>query len=247
MLKTQLFLLHFAGGNCYSFQFLIPFLKDFDVVSLELPGRGRRTREPLIKEFDSAANDIYSQIRERNPAAGFILYGHSMGAYLALRVSSMLIKSNLTPSCLIVSGNPGPGIEDDIKRYLLGHDELIAELKRLGGIPEEFYENQELLEFFTPILKADFEVAEKNNIASESPVDIPVYTLMGDKEEKSDQLSNWGRFTKSTFHSEILQGGHFFIHKHPDRIAQIINECYQQANSTSYQSSAASLSGGISE
>jgi surfactin synthase thioesterase subunit len=33
------------------------------------------------------------------------------------------------------------------------------------------------------------------------------------------QIPNWGRFTRSGFKSQILEGGHFFIHKHPGRIA----------------------------
>jgi external thioesterase TEII len=230
MVKTQLFLLHFAGGNCYSFQFLEPLLNNFDIVSLELPGKGRRAREPLIREFDLAAVDLYAQIREKQSMRRFILYGHSMGAYLALRVANMLLRDHIVPSYLIVSGNPGPGIGDDKKRYLLENDELIAELKRLGGAPDELYENKELLDFFIPILKADFEVAERSAIASEIPVEIPIYALMGSEEEKVEEIANWGRFTKSTFRFEILEGGHFFIHKHSDRIAGILNECYHAVN-----------------
>jgi external thioesterase TEII len=48
MEKPQLFLLHFAGGSCYSFQFMLPYLKDFNVLPIELPGRGRRIKESLF-------------------------------------------------------------------------------------------------------------------------------------------------------------------------------------------------------
>src|ERR1043166_8245649 len=87
MKKPQLFLLHFAGGNCYSFQFMMPLLRDFEVVSLELPGRGKRINEPLVTNFDLAANDILRQLRQKLASSSFLIYGHSMGAYLALRVS----------------------------------------------------------------------------------------------------------------------------------------------------------------
>ncbi len=182
-------------------------------------------REPLITEFGEAAMDIYNQIRAKLISPHFIIYGHSMGAYLALRVTNMLARDMIYPAHLIVSGNPGPGIEDSIKRYQLDYDDLIAELKKLDGIPEELYQNPELLNFFIPILKADFEVAEKNNLEDEMPVKVPLYALMGSEEEKCEQISNWSRFTTASFRYELLEGGHFFINKHPQRLGEIFREC----------------------
>jgi external thioesterase TEII len=232
MNKPKLFLLHFAGGNCYSFHFLVPLLNNFEVIVPELPGRGRRSREPLLTDFNKAALDMCEQIRRTPLSPGFMIYGHSMGAFLALRITNLLSKENISPSCLVVSGNAGPGVEEDKKRYLLKHDELVPELKRLGGIPEEFYANKELMEFFLPILTADFEVAEKNDIVNDPPVNIPIYAIMGREEEQYDRINNWRNYTTSSFGSEILEGAHFFINKHPERIARIINECYQQTRVT---------------
>ena len=133
--KPQLFLLHFAGGNCYSFKFLLPYLKDFDVIQLELPGRGNRINEALITEYDQAAADIYRQILSKLTNSAYLIYGHSLGAYLALRVTHMLEKVGQAPVYMLVSGNPGPGIRENRKRYLLEKEEFILELRCLGGIP----------------------------------------------------------------------------------------------------------------
>ena len=229
MSKPQLFLLHFAGGNRYSFQFMLPRLADFQVIPLELPGRGNRTREALLRDFDMAALDIFKQIKKHLGAVRYLIYGHSMGAYLGLRVANLLSESGFPPSALIVSGNPGPGMEDDKKRYLLGRKAFVEELRKLGGVPEELLENDELLEFFEPILRADFEVAEKNDISGEAPLNVPLYAMMGSEEEKTEAIGNWGRYTHSEFRSEILDGDHFFIHRHPARIADIIKKCYERA------------------
>ncbi len=71
MNKPQLFLLHFAGGNRYSFQFLLPQLSAFNVVALELPGRGNRLNEPLLDNFNEAASDLYQQVTDRLVAPHF--------------------------------------------------------------------------------------------------------------------------------------------------------------------------------
>jgi external thioesterase TEII len=229
MKKTQLFLLHFAGGNCYSLQFLKPLLPEFDVITLELPGRGKRQGEPLLRDFDLAAKDIFNQVISKMSGYPFLIYGHSMGAYLALRVTNMLIKRRSTPVYLIVSGNAGPGVkyaDDGKKRYLLGKDEFIAELKILGGVSEELLENKELFNFFEPVLRADFQIAENNGMSAEPPVNVPLYAMMGSSEEKKEEIANWGKFTTGDFNHEILDGDHFFINKHPERIAAIIRQCY---------------------
>jgi len=229
MKKPQLFLLHFAGGNCYSFKFLTTFLRNFDVNALELPGRGNRMNEDFLKDFDLAVEDLYNQINVKLNSAKFMIYGHSMGAYLALRICSMLEKINRFPVYLIVSGNPGPGIEDDKKRYLMEHNDFIEELKQLGGIPLEIMENEELLEFFLPILRADFEISEKNELKKELAINAPIYAMMGNQEEKVDEISNWSRYTRSIFNCKTFEGGHFFIHHHPQQIAKIMKDCYHFA------------------
>jgi external thioesterase TEII len=226
MTKPQLFLMHFAGGNCYSFQGMVSLLKDFDVIALELPGRGRRMEEPLLKDFDLAALDFYSQIIKKLTSSQFLIYGHSMGAYLALRVTNMLEKAGKFPAYLFVSGNPGPGVGDRKKRYLMEHEEFVEELKKMGGVPDEFLGNTELFDFFEPILRADFEVSEKNEMKMEPAMSCPLYAIMGSGEEKVEEISNWARFTRSRFNYKILEGDHFFIYKHVPEMVDIIRHSY---------------------
>lgn len=235
MKKAQLFLLHFAGGSCYSFQFLMPMLRDFDVIALELPGRGKRMAEPLVKNFDEAARDIYAQLLPKISAPVFLIYGHSMGAYLALRVANMLEKAGKTAAAVIVSGNAGPGVMDPKKRYLMETDELKEELKSIGGVPDEVLQDHELFSFFEPVLRSDFEVAENTGMENEPAISSPLFAMMGSTEDGAEDIANWANYTKSSFRHEILEGDHFFIHKHPKRMAAIIKECYEKAAFASHK------------
>lgn len=236
MKKAQLFLLHFAGGSCYSFQFMMPMLRDFEVQTLELPGRGKRMAEPLVKNFDEAARDIYAQLLPKISSPVFLIYGHSMGAYLALRVANMLEKAGKIAAAVIVSGNAGPGImETRKKRYLMTSAELKEELKSIGGVPDEVLQDEELFSFFEPVLRSDFEVAENTGMENEPPISSPLFAMMGSKEEDVEDIENWANFTTASFKFEILEGDHFFIHKHPKRIAAIIKECHDRAALAPYK------------
>jgi surfactin synthase thioesterase subunit len=202
-------------------------LGDFDVVTLELPGRGRRMDESLLKDFDLAAADIFRQLLSKLASRRYMVYGHSLGAYLALRVSNMAARCGKAPLYLFVSGNPGPGVRDDKKRYLMENDLFIAELVKLGGMSQEFVENREMFEFFEPILRADFEIAERNELAAEPAINVPLFAMMGSEEENVEKIGNWERFTNSRFDHRILGGDHFFIYKHPHTIAGIIKRSYE--------------------
>ncbi|MEM8510613.1 MAG: alpha/beta fold hydrolase [Bacteroidota bacterium] len=224
MKKPQLFLLHFAGGSSSSFQFMIPLLKNFSVFTLELPGRGFRIDESLKKNFYHAAEDINNQILSRLDGSNFIIYGHSMGANLGLKVTELLEKANKPPTYLFVSGSDGPTLKSK-KRYLLNNDDLKKELEKFGGVPPEVLESEDFLDFYLPILRADFEVAEKDTYV-ELIVDTPIYAMMGKDEEDVDNIENWTNFTKSTFNYRLFEGGHFFIFNHSKEIVRIITETY---------------------
>jgi len=224
MNKPQLFLIHFAGGNCYSYQFLLPYLKDFIVEQIELPGRGKRINEDLLKNRDEAVEDIYNQVICRIKRENFIIYGHSMGAILGYLVSIKLQSNSLLPKGLIVSGNAGPKITMPNKRYILAEDLFIVELKRLGGIRNEIFEYPELLDFFLPIIRSDFEIVEKNSECIDYvKLKLPIYALMGSAEENQEHINNWKNCTNE-FYSEILEGDHFFIHKYPVRLMEVIKK-----------------------
>lgn len=224
MKKTQLFLVHFAGGNRYSFQFLEPLLPGVEFIPLELPGRGKRHAEALLLDIDAAAADICRQVAQLL-TTDYVLYGHSMGALLVLKVAALLEARGLPPRQVIVSGNAGPGTSRGPKRYLLARPALKQELQRLGGVAPEFLEHEELFDFFEPILRADFQLAEEGSHAPFAALQAPLLVLMGDEEASSAEITNWARFTTQPPQTALLPGGHFFIHQHAEQLAGFIQGC----------------------
>jgi surfactin synthase thioesterase subunit len=236
--KVQLFLLHFAGGSCYSYEFLKKNLRnDFEFYSLELPGRGRRNNEKFLLEKKDAVEDYFNQIKKLRNNKPYIIYGHSMGATLGLSVSKRMQEIGDAPQSLIVSGNPGPTNEKrTIKRYLLEDYRFKEELRKLGGVPDEILVDEELYSFFSPIMRADFEILEKDNFSEKGLViQTPIYALMGDEEDTCAKITNWNRFTSSGLQSKILDGGHFFIYDHPKEIAEVLIECINLNNPSYFQ------------
>lgn len=228
--KNQLFLLHFAGGNCYSFDFLKHCLSaDFEFIPLELPGRGKRMAEKLLAVKSPGVQDYYEQIRRLRNQQKYLIYGHSMGATLGLSVAHLMEKIGDPPAQLIVSGNAGPDVKETTasskkgKRYLMNDEDFKEELRELGGVPEAVLENEELYDFFSPILRADFKLLEEDDFSEKDiHLETPIFALMGSEEKTKDKIENWKRFTTSNFQYKVLKGDHFFIKNHPGEIAQVL-------------------------
>lgn len=230
MQQVDIFLLHFAGGNIYSYNFLKPHLPGmFNFIPVELPGRGNRLQEALIRDKDKAVQDLLSQILIRINSNPFILYGHSMGAYLGYFIVKALEELNKQPLCFIATGNPGPNIKKHKEKYDLPKEEFITELKSLGGTKNEVFESDELFNFFEPVLRADFEIVERgSHPPMDQKISTPIYAYMGTDEEHIDQLTNWRNYTTSYFESELFDGDHFFIYKHPYKISKVFRQCVQR-------------------
>ncbi|OMP77909.1 thioesterase II family protein [[Flexibacter] sp. ATCC 35208] len=222
-MKPQLFMIHFAGGNMYSFSALAGALRPFFTVELlELPGRGKRIEEALLFTRKEAVADLLRQISARRNGAPYYIYGHSMGADLGFRVCRELEMIGDRPACFIPSGNPGPNITKRERLAHLPREAFFKELQEMGGINAGMLEDEELAAFIEPILRADFEMLEKEDPVMYK-IDTPIYAFMGDKEKYVTDIANWAIYTRSNFSFRVLEGNHFFIFNHSAVIANTIS------------------------
>jgi len=221
--RSNIILLHFAGGNCYSYQPLKRLMPDFNVIMPELPGRGRRTGEPLLHDKTQAVNDLFAQLMALKLNGDLVIYGHSMGATLGLLLCEKLERAGIDPACLIVTGSAGPGVGEKEKRYRLKGEAFKEALRKLGGIPEELLQNEELFEYFEPVIRADFELLEKDEQEPDQSLRVPIHAVMGCEEEDVVHIQNWQRFSNGMVTTEVWPGNHFFIYDALERLAGLLD------------------------
>lgn len=231
MKQPQLFLMHFAGGNCYSFTFLKEQLSPhFELHFLELPGRGKRIAEPLINNRKDAVNDYVEQIVNRRSSEQFLIYGHSMGGHLGISVANQLEQMGKAPKALVFTGNAGPGVAEVKNCYLMSDGEFKNHLRELGGVSDEVLEHQELYDFFAPVLRMDFEILEKEGDPElDIRVNTPIYAMMGTEEKYVGHIENWKKYTSDVVEIKKAKGGHFFIHDQVTELVQFIRNAHDRA------------------
>ena len=223
--KPQVFLLHYAGGDKNSFRPLIEGLEPFfEVETPELPGRGDRMAESFLKNKQDAVADLLSQVKKaRKKEVPYLIYGHSMGAILGHEICLAMEESMDAPAYFVPTGYPGPKIKNNPPIAGLPRTEFFAEVRKLGGLSDEVMEFEELLDFFEPVLRADFGLLEdKENIPFDEKIKTPVFAVMGKNERYALNIRNWNHYTEAECECQIVNGNHFFINQNFNYLAQVI-------------------------
>src|SRR5690242_16693573 len=134
--KVHLIAFQFAGGNRYSYRPLQRELgRQIELCTVELPGRGRRSSEPLLTDLPALAADVFQAVAEYARGVPYALFGHSMGAQLAFLSARRLLERGLpAPRALIVSASAAPSRPLSTQRHLLTPQDFLNELRTLGGL-----------------------------------------------------------------------------------------------------------------
>jgi medium-chain acyl-[acyl-carrier-protein] hydrolase len=198
---------------------------------VQLPGRGARLMEKHHTRLLPLAHAIAEGILPycNKP---FATFGHSMGAMLSFEVARYLRSHyGIEPVQLFVSGRRAPQVPDtDPATYDLPEPELIKELKRIKGTPQEVLDNSELMQLFLPVLRADFEVCQTYVYTPGERLNCPIIGFGGlqDDEENRERMEAWREQTTSHFSLRMLPGDHFFLHSSERTLLHLLSRELQQ-------------------
>jgi len=225
--RFNLFCLPHAGGNKYAFK---PFVDaahpSIKVIPLEYPGRGERVQEKPMTNAIALARLLLSEIKNSLDTP-YAIYGHSMGTLVGyLMVKEIQLAGYPSPKFLFFTGSEGPATRTKEKiRHLLPEDELIEELRSLGGVSEEVLNEPDIMRFYLPIIRADFQAIETYGYVSDKALDIPISVAIGTEEKvTSEEARSWQRETIWPIELMQFHGNHFFIFDHTERIMKLIAE-----------------------
>jgi surfactin synthase thioesterase subunit len=183
------------------------------IAPVELPGRGSLFEERRHRNFTSLAELLAGQLANRvhHP---YVLLGHSLGALLALDMAHRLRDLRRpSPLALIVICCAAPTRRDDARfADPMSDEELVAELRRLHGTPEEVLSDPDLRRLTLDNLAADFSVCASFRVRARAPLPLPIIAYGGDQDDvRRDDLMAWESETSGLFDLEMFKGNHFFM------------------------------------
>lgn len=225
--KITLFCFPFAGGGASAYNRWEKYLgKIATVCPVQLPGREERIME---KPYDSMS-DLLIELEDTIQKClngPYALWGHSMGGKIAYEIEKRMEKRGKIAQCFLVSGSRIPSIPEPNPIYHLPDDEFKKALGRFEGTPKEILENQELLNFFLPMLRADFTMDEtyydKELVALQSPIEA--FGGHKDREADEEAMKEWGKYTARAFHCHMFEGGHFYMRNQEKAVLSEVRKC----------------------
>lgn len=223
-----LFCLHFAGGNAAVFR---DWQQDapphVTICRVQLPGHGTRMEEELLTDLPSIIDELQHAI---SPWLGYsyAFFGHSMGGSLAAEWVIRLQKEGLPlPICLFISASEPTHKVWRPSCSNLSLKEFRNFVFKNGGTPKEVLQNEELMEIFEPILRADYAVLENWIPKPVRPIHIPIVAFAGieDHVVPPNVVSEWKIFAASSWRLSLVPGNHFFIQSHSNTLkSNVFNE-----------------------
>lgn len=221
------YFLPFAGGSEISYAPLAKLLtsKQIQCYQCSLPGRGKRIREALLDSVPEMAEVIFKQLEERFINGDYILFGHSMGALLAVHVLSLIEQNGSPmPKHVFLSGRGGEiKMPEPPLKSEMDSKTFRAALKAFGGLPDEILQEEAIMSFFEPIIKADFKAIEQYLPIDVTFKNLPVTVYYGTEDDFSlEQIKYWQRITDKSIKTQAYNGGHFFVLNHYEAIVDDI-------------------------
>ncbi|MFE0105833.1 thioesterase II family protein [Streptomyces sp. NPDC059009] len=215
-----------AGGSAAFYRDWGRQLPGTEVHAVRYPGRAERIAEPPATDLRVLAGDIADAVE---PLADrpLLLFGHSMGAAVALETARHLESRGIRPAHLVASGSrdapyPTDGADaladDDTAPDDTAPDDdaaVVARLLALGGTDPELAADPEFQALVLPYVRADGALFHGYTPLPDDPaLRCPVTTVVGDADADAD-CRPWSTLTTGPHREQRVRGDHFYLVPRP--------------------------------
>ncbi|MCG8915267.1 alpha/beta fold hydrolase [Actinokineospora sp. PR83] len=221
---TRLVCLPHAGGSATAYFALSAALSPrVEVLAAQYPGRPGHPDTGDAESIDELADRITTATLAHadSPIA---LFGHSMGATLAFEVARRLEAQGVPPVALFASGRRAPSVHRPGSVHLYNDEELLAELKEVGGPDTGPPVDEEVLRAFLPAIRRDYRAIETYTYRPGPGLRCPIVALTGDRDPRVgvDDMRSWRSHTTAAFDLAVFPGGHFYLVEQVEAVARAI-------------------------
>jgi len=200
------------------------------LAAVQYPGRADRLHDPR-----PALADLAGEVADAIEAAGLVeravLWGHSLGALVAVETVRELERRGTPPRALVVTGRRAPGRRaafDDLAD--LDDDALVAALVAMdpdSGAPDL---RGEARDYWLALVRADARLAaqvlDRPGTARPEPVTVPIVAASGahDPAASVADLHEWVALSSGTVTVASLDGGHLSAVAKPDAVVALLTD-----------------------
>lgn len=231
--RLRLFCFPYAGGGASLYRTWPENMpSEIEICPIQPPGREQRFSEPRFTRMEPLVEALGEAIAPFLTPP-FAFFGHSLGAIVSFELARYLRRQRRPlPDHLFVSAHRAPQLPDrHVPIHELPDHAFIKELSLLNGMPDEVIANTDLLELMSPLLRADFGIAEMYTYIEGAPLSCSISAFGGlqDKGISKDDMDAWKQQTSAAFTLRMLPGDHFFFAKDQLSLIRAIVQDLQRA------------------
>lgn len=212
--RVSLFCFPPAGASSLFFRPWVEQLPDWlNLWGVRLPGRESRMLETPLTRWEELIGPLLDSLLP-HCAQPFAFFGHSFGALLGFELAHQLSdRHGYIPQSLILSGRQPPHLFAEQRNHQREDEQLIAELKADGSIPDVVLQNSKLVNLLLRIYKADLQLNREYTYRERGVLACPILALGGEADEtvKAETLPHWQRHTAVDYRIHIFPGGHMYL------------------------------------
>ncbi|MGV9314518.1 thioesterase II family protein [Streptomyces sp. NPDC003691] len=212
-------LFHHAGGSAAVFRRLTRLLPaSVEPLAVELPGRGRRWREPTVHTAEEAVQDLTDRlVRDVGPGTELSIFGHSMGAYLGLAVAAALERRG-GPRCqtLFASANLAPRLAAPLfadGERPVSDEEVLRRAARFGAMDPALLRDPHIAARAAALLRADFDIADSFvRTTARTVTESRIVVCRGREDAFGDEHTDpWQWSSVQPLTTRTFPGGHLYL------------------------------------
>lgn len=228
-----------AGGFSFYYNFLkeLENIEKKDILLFEYSGRGTKIKEPrekgIIEISKKAALEIASWVAKDE----YIIFGHSMGAFVAYETEAILEKSYcMKAQCLIISGQYPPIYFNSEHYFFKSRTQLNKYLLKLTKFPKEIKENRQIYEILFKQCRDDILMLQHYS-PTLTKLKAKAVVICGDNDieiNETEKLILWSENFEKLIEVKIFSGSHFYMKEKKDDFLTYLNKIIRGVKENEY-------------
>lgn len=213
-----------AGGAANAFTALSAAAGgDLDLVAVQYPGRQDRRGDPAAESVAALASGVAEALAGYRDKPLFLL-GHSFGALVAFETTRLLERRGVVARLFVSAARPPAQDWGERDVDAMDDDDVVVELRRLGGVPEPLLRDPETVREVLRVLRSDHRALRRYHCDGDTVVAAPITVLLAEDDPKNsaEQMHDWARHTTGGYTLETLAGGHFSLVERPREVVPLL-------------------------
>lgn len=233
--NSRLICLPHAGGSASFYRNWAQDLPtNIELAAIQYPGHEDRLNEPLVNDMNELVNGICdSACRGGLLNRPYMIFGHSMGGYVAYELCREIRKRGLKePYHVFISSSEAPGLKNDSNWHESSDTDLLTEVRRVYG-DDNICRDAEIADMFLPVIRNDYELIEKwNPEKNQEPFKIDLSSFYADADTEMDRMKaeGWQNVTSRKFEARKFNGNHFYLIQHRREIIRSVADAARRQN-----------------